>query len=85
MWSETGINQDHFLPFLLHNTGLHSHRVSLFCIELKERIFMNKRQDSGIPGKWCTMEENKYFGKCKVSLGGEGLKLREAGAGLLPY
>lgn len=29
------------------------------------------------------MEENKYFGKCKVSLSGEGLKLKEAGAGLL--
>lgn len=44
---------------------------------------MNKRQDSGIPGKWCKMEEIKYFGKCKVSLGGEGLELNEAGAGLL--
>lgn len=29
------------------------------------------------------MEDNKYFGKCKVSLSGEGLKLNEAGAGLL--
>lgn len=52
-------------------------------MKLKESIVMNKRQDSAIPGKWCKMEENKYFGKCKVSLSGEGLYLNEAGAGLL--
>lgn len=53
----------------------------MFFIQLKKSIVINKRQDSGIPGKWCKMEENKYFGKCKVSLSGEGLKLKEAGAG----
>lgn len=76
-------NWHNFLPFLICNTELNSHGGSLFFVELKESIFFNKSQDSGIPGKWCKMEENKYFGKCKVSLSGEGLKLNEAGAGLL--
>lgn len=72
MWNETGINQDHFLLFLLHNAGLYSHSGSLFFMQLKERIFMNKRQYSGIPGKWCKMEEkSKVFGwgEVKTELG----------------
>ncbi|KAI1238587.1 hypothetical protein IHE44_0013322 [Lamprotornis superbus] len=42
-----------------------NHSLSAILLELKERIFISKREDSGIPRKWCKTEENKYFGKCK--------------------